>query len=212
MSDLVIEIPLRITISAGSPAPAAAVATTTATQPTAGLERVDIDPNYANRKGYIPDFLGVHVPLPPLTDEQRRNAAKNSMARPTEDNAVLPYHHFSIVMNRRRQLAYYTAVNIHGARAAPPDVPVTAGTLILASPNPNRSAKTSTLGTPLTVAISSAAWIQLGAPTTKPYWPITIPSISPTARPSTLTLTRAMKRGRASKIISSTKPLPSAKS
>jgi endonuclease G len=121
MSDLVIEIPLRITISAGSPAPAAAVAPTiAATQPAVGLERVDIDPNYANRKGYSPDFLGVHVPLPTLTDEQRRNAAKNSMARPTEDNAVLPYHHFSIVMNRRRQLAYYTAVNIHGARSRTP--------------------------------------------------------------------------------------------
>jgi endonuclease G len=81
---------------------------------------VDIDPNYANRKGYDPNFLGVNLPLPTLTEEQRRNAAKNSIAEPGEDNAVLPYHHFSLVMNRRRQLAYYTAVNIDGRRSRSP--------------------------------------------------------------------------------------------
>lgn len=120
MSDITVEIPLRITISACAPlargVPVAAPTITSA----AGLERVDVDPNYANRKGYDPDFLGVSVPLPTLTDEQRRNAAKNSMAGPNEDNTVLPYHHFSLVMNRRRQLAYYTAVNIDGRRGRKP--------------------------------------------------------------------------------------------
>ncbi|MBB3221684.1 DNA/RNA non-specific endonuclease [Pseudoduganella umbonata] len=85
-----------------------------------GLERVDIDPDYAARRGYDPQFLGVPVPLPVLDEEQRRNAAKNARAGEGQDAAVLPYHHFSIVMNRRRQLAYYTAVNIDGAQAKQP--------------------------------------------------------------------------------------------
>jgi endonuclease G, mitochondrial len=105
MNDITIEIPLRITFSVSAPvAPGASTAQPVIVAATS-LERVDIDPNYANRKGYDPNFLGVSVPLPVLNEEQRRNAAKNSMARPGEDNAVLPYHHFSIVMNRRRQLA-----------------------------------------------------------------------------------------------------------
>lgn len=116
MNEITLQIPLRITISAESPEarPAVAVA------PAEGLERVDIDPNYSNRKGYDPGFLGVEVPLPKLTEEQRRNAAKNSMAAPGSDPAVLPYHHFSLVMNRRRQLACYTAVNIDGRKSRKP--------------------------------------------------------------------------------------------
>jgi len=120
MNDITIEIPFRITFSisaAGTPG-------TMAAQPViaaeTGLERVDIDPNYANRKGYNPNFLGISVPLPVLNGEQRRNAAKNNMAKTGEDNTILPYHHFSIVMNRRRQLAYYTAVNIDGRRGRKP--------------------------------------------------------------------------------------------
>jgi endonuclease G, mitochondrial len=120
MNDITIEIPLRITFSVSAPvAPGASTAQPVIVAATS-LERVDIDPNYANRKGYDPNFLGVSVPLPVLNEEQRRNAAKNSMARPGEDNAVLPYHHFSIVMNRRRQLAYYTAVNIDGRHGRKP--------------------------------------------------------------------------------------------
>jgi endonuclease G len=32
----------------------------------------------------------------------------------TTDSHVLPYHHFSLVMNKQRRLAYFTAVNIDG--------------------------------------------------------------------------------------------------
>lgn len=72
---------------------------------------------YQGYKGYDPDFLGIAIPLPKLTDEQRRNAAKNSDAVQGDDPTVLPYNHFSIVMNRRRQLAYYTVVNIDGSQS-----------------------------------------------------------------------------------------------
>ncbi|MES2825057.1 MAG: DNA/RNA non-specific endonuclease [Pseudomonadota bacterium] len=116
-NEVTIEIPLRVTVSLGGQN---AGKITHSSSEKFGLEGVDIDPNYEKRAGYNADFLETTVPLPELTDDQRRNAAKNSMALAREDNSVLPYHHFSIVMNRRRQLAYYTAVNIDGAQARKP--------------------------------------------------------------------------------------------
>ena len=70
---------------------------------------------YDGYRGYDPAFLQVAVPLPTLTEEQRRNAATSSTAGPNDDPTVLPYTHFSLVMNRARQLAYYTVVNIDGS-------------------------------------------------------------------------------------------------
>jgi len=69
---------------------------------------------YEGYTGYDPTFLGTEVPLPALSDEQRRAAARRVDAKPGEDPAVLPYTHFSVVINRLRQLAYYTVVNIDG--------------------------------------------------------------------------------------------------
>jgi endonuclease G len=119
MNEITIHIPLRITISA-DPVAAPARTPAVAVVPGEGLERVDIDPDWGSRKGYVPGFLGVDVPLPVLTEEQRRNAAKNALAPPEADPTVLPYHHFSLVMNRRRQLAWYTAVNIDGGQSRKP--------------------------------------------------------------------------------------------
>jgi DNA/RNA endonuclease G (NUC1) len=39
---------------------------------------------------------------------------RTAMLLRADDPTVLPYTHFSVVMNRRRQLAYYTVVNIDG--------------------------------------------------------------------------------------------------
>jgi endonuclease G, mitochondrial len=116
-NEVTIEIPLRVTVSLGDQTVEKSIQLSSE---KFGLEGVDIDPDYEKRAGYNVDFLGTTVPLPELNEEQRRNAAKNSMALAGEDNSVLPYHHFSIVMNRRRQLAYYTAVNIDGTQARKP--------------------------------------------------------------------------------------------
>ncbi|TWI69279.1 endonuclease G [Pseudoduganella lurida] len=125
MSSIQLQVPLTITLSLGetphaTPASLLTAATGTGETGSAGLERVDIEQNYAERQGYRDDFLGMAVALPTLNEEQRRNAAKNTLAKPGQDATVLPYHHFSIVMNRRRQLAYYTAVNIDGAQSKKP--------------------------------------------------------------------------------------------
>ncbi len=87
-------------------------------QPSAGVieEAVSIDPDYSNRKGYLPNFLGsgaVNVPLPTLSPEMKAKAAINLKANGGDKN-VLPYHHYSVVMNAERRLAFYTAVNIDG--------------------------------------------------------------------------------------------------
>ncbi len=78
-------------------------------------EAVTIDPNYGNRKGYSETFLGKVVKLPVLSESLKSKAAVNKQP-PGDDPYVLPYHHFSIVMNKDRGLAFYTAVNIDGRK------------------------------------------------------------------------------------------------
>ncbi|WP_427117197.1 DNA/RNA non-specific endonuclease [Pseudarthrobacter scleromae] len=83
-------------------------------------EAVAIDPDYEGRKGYDPDFLDVPVPLPVLTAEQRAEAAQNRRPAQGQNPTVLTYHHFSLVMNRSRRLALYTAVNVDGRLSQSP--------------------------------------------------------------------------------------------
>jgi endonuclease G len=67
------------------------------------VEALKIDPDYARRGGYDPNFLGVSLPLPNPT------AALGNAVSPE-----LKYHHFSIRMHTTRRLAMFTAVNIRG--------------------------------------------------------------------------------------------------
>ncbi|HAA31424.1 MAG TPA: endonuclease [Cyanobacteria bacterium UBA8553] len=85
------------------------------------IERNEARPvtNYSDRKGYDPNFLGSNgkrVPLPELTDKMKRDCAINRMAGRGMDEYLLPYHHFSIVMNKVRKMAFYTAVNLDGTK------------------------------------------------------------------------------------------------
>src|SRR6184192_3821727 len=80
---------------------------------------IHIDPDYGDRKGYDPEFLGAGaqaVPLPALPDDLAAQAATNTMAA-SDPRYVLPYHHFSVVLNSERRLAFFTAVNIDGSLA-----------------------------------------------------------------------------------------------
>lgn len=71
--------------------------------------------HYAGYTGYDAAFLATEVPLPVLSDEQRAIAAHRVDAGPGADPVVLPYTHFSVVMNGLRCIAFYTAVNIDGS-------------------------------------------------------------------------------------------------
>lgn len=119
-------IPLSLSIRVGD-----GLATTAAVQPTAepdqtqagsssgGSEaRLEIDPDYDARGGYDPAFLvDAAVPLPKLSADQKRIAARNRQAGGADNPFELKYHHFSIVMNAARRLAFYSAVNIDGQTA-----------------------------------------------------------------------------------------------
>ncbi len=82
------------------------------------LEKVEIEPDYSNRKGYDPGFLGDgkrSVPLPELGDGLLADAATWTDAAGKDAGHVLPYHHFSLVVSKGRKIARFTAVNIDGA-------------------------------------------------------------------------------------------------
>ena len=60
------------------------------------------------------------MPLPVLSAEQRAAVALNRQATAEQDPAVLNYHHFSLVVERHRRFALYTAVNIDGSLSRSP--------------------------------------------------------------------------------------------
>ncbi|MCW2995852.1 MAG: Endonuclease, partial [Conexibacter sp.] len=74
--------------------------------------------DYADRKGYDPDFLGtgaLRVPLPKLPAALRKRAVRRTGV--SGSNAyILPYHHYSVVLDHERKLAFYTVVNVDGGR------------------------------------------------------------------------------------------------
>jgi endonuclease G len=73
--------------------------------------------DFSDRGGYEPGFIpGFVVPMPELDDVPGR-PAENQLAEAGDDPHELRYHHFSIVMNADRRLAYFTACNIDGSRA-----------------------------------------------------------------------------------------------
>ncbi|MFO0909696.1 MAG: DNA/RNA non-specific endonuclease [Isosphaeraceae bacterium] len=127
-SAVTITVPLQITVSLGTavagggPVQVASAASIAATAGLATEEAVTIDPNYGNREGYDPEFLGTggrEVPLPRLSAAQRKVAAVVSDA-PASRPHELKYHHYSVIMNGRRRLAFLTAVNIDGKLARNP--------------------------------------------------------------------------------------------
>jgi endonuclease G len=109
-------VPLEITVSLGR-------GTAVDLARDAVAEAVTIDPDYASREGYDGTFLGATddllVDLPKLSPAMRARVATIPDER-GEGGYVLRYHHYSVVMNRDRRLAYFTAVNIDGTQSRQP--------------------------------------------------------------------------------------------
>jgi endonuclease G len=59
----------------------------------------------SDRPGYDAKFLGIEVPVPTVVD-------KSLVSRLDDGSYVLLYEHFSIVMNKTRRLALFTASNV----------------------------------------------------------------------------------------------------
>jgi endonuclease G len=112
-----IEISVRIPALAAPAAPAL-VPAAPAAEPPAGERLARPSPNYAARPGYKPRFIPGHeVPLPALSAALKRAAAPNREAESDDDPFELKYHHFSVVMHKRRRLAIYAACNVDGRTA-----------------------------------------------------------------------------------------------
>jgi endonuclease G len=121
-------VPLTITVTLGDVgAEVGATGVTVAAAPRKDLAALDasmvlaeklvVDPDWSTREGYDPDFLDISVPLPTLSSTMKAN----SVEVPTEfrvngDKHVLAYHHYSLTMNRKRRLAWYSAANVDGKR------------------------------------------------------------------------------------------------
>jgi endonuclease G len=76
-----------------------------------------IDRNYSNRRGYNERFLrNFPIPLPGLSADQRRVAARVRGVGEDPTPLELKYQHFSIVLNAERRLPFYSICNIDGAK------------------------------------------------------------------------------------------------
>jgi endonuclease G, mitochondrial len=76
------------------------------------------DKDYSDRSGYEPGFIAGHVvPLPTLPEALRSKAARNQQARSGDNPLELKYHHFSVVVNADRKLAFFAACNIDGSKS-----------------------------------------------------------------------------------------------
>jgi endonuclease G len=120
-----ITVPLIVTVSLGVPAHAAEAATRRPTLSTSAQGGTDDDgdlveteakakpEDYKNRKGYVRTFLGDEfaVDLPTIIK------AKSDILTWGNGNDVLPYEHFSVLMNASRRQCFYSACNINGARS-----------------------------------------------------------------------------------------------
>ncbi|HVK11474.1 MAG TPA: DNA/RNA non-specific endonuclease [Gemmataceae bacterium] len=119
-----VHIPIHVTVSVTG----AGVPTVTVGVPSSAVdgdfaEAISIDPDYDSREGYDSRFLGTGsfaVPLPILPAALKADAAQNRRADAGADPHVLPYHHYSVVLNARRRLAFFTAVNIDGRSTRSP--------------------------------------------------------------------------------------------
>jgi endonuclease G len=119
-------VPLRIPIDfirkgaveprpAANPAPALTAARTNGNAAASLIEKVEIDQTtLGTRPGYKPSFLGVgnlSVPLPKIPASMKSKVA-TLLKQPSESE--LKYFNYSVVMNKQRKLAFFSAVNIDG--------------------------------------------------------------------------------------------------
>jgi len=121
------QLPLSVSVRLGSAArallgsapPEGAPPSDAPTESAGGREaKLELDPDFDHRSGYRANFLGNDaLPLPKLSTAQKKVAAKNKEAKTGQDPYELKYHHFSVVMNGKRRLAFFSAVNIDGAES-----------------------------------------------------------------------------------------------
>jgi endonuclease G len=109
-------IPLRVTLDVGAPQIEPTTITVSpgpATEQTTFSDEIPVE-QLAGRQGYVDTFLGtgdLKVALPRITKD------KADVLTFGDDNEhVLKYEHFSVVMSRSRRMCRFSAVNIDGTQ------------------------------------------------------------------------------------------------
>lgn len=77
------------------------------------LEKVEPDPgdpDYEHRPGYDENFLGFEVPFPHITNALRSKVYLLE-GKKGDDATLLRYHHYSVIFNKSRKLAFVAGVN-----------------------------------------------------------------------------------------------------
>ena len=96
-------LPIEITIQIRSGESAAAPGVEALVEPIH-------DDDFSNRRGYDERFLGERVPMPKVVDRKIVSKLDSGAYR-------LPYEHFTVVMNKERRLALFTASNVDASPA-----------------------------------------------------------------------------------------------
>jgi endonuclease G, mitochondrial len=79
-------------------------------------KKLRFDESYSTRKGYDPDFLdGFKVPLPTVIASRDHELYKPLNATKP---LILKYHHYSLVMNKKRRFLMWSAVNVDYSETA----------------------------------------------------------------------------------------------
>ena len=99
---LELTIPVTISVRIGGPTHAGAA-------PAIAVESDSVRPeeDYGSRPGFDANFLGVRLSLP-----KPQNTIFRDVAALADGSYELKYHHYSVVMNKKRRLAFVSAVNL----------------------------------------------------------------------------------------------------
>jgi endonuclease G, mitochondrial len=114
-------IPIQVTVTVGgaaakTPTVVAETKDIARTQPEELGPEISIDQDWTNRKGYDPNFLGTKIPLPKLSQSMKSNTVEvPPQFRKNDEKFVLNYHHYSVVMNKKRRCAWFSAAMIDGS-------------------------------------------------------------------------------------------------
>lgn len=113
-------IPIQVTVTIGGTAATAPVIKPEETRVEAGQpeelgREITIDQDWSNRKGYDPNFLGIKVHLPTLSQSMKNNSVPvPPQFQKNNQKYILNYHHYSVAMNKKRRCAWFSAGMIDG--------------------------------------------------------------------------------------------------
>lgn len=107
-------LPLTITVTISSDASGPQAVARIVPPPSGPAPAVEsfVPADYADREGFNRRFLSFPTPLPTLTNTIRAQAVEFNDPATNSRATELKYHHYSVIMNGPRRVAFVSAVNI----------------------------------------------------------------------------------------------------